>query len=341
MQNSTDIIAEISNLSDRHLLKNAPKNYIQGFAEAAVRVYPIKSRASILQDKFFIPNDAAFNIETYLQSASELTVQNHLAVDNLLKDFAIEKQVNPPKDVDCYYEVSGTRVSLEVKCAIEIPAPQDALVYKTAGRVPNREESFSALKGLVDESNPGKDVVVGKNKDNTMKDFLLSAHSKFPPSSGVDALNVLFVSCGDYFNIQDWWFHLLEKGGLFTDASFHPPSEFGLVDVVIISNLKYCHAHAQQNHDWTLRDVFILPVLNPKRRQTALSESITNGLSVFDHHLKKFSHYSPSENDPGAPKELALKLKVNSYVVDGLAEGLRERYFPSIQFDAPPVNPPK
>lgn len=64
----TRILEAISKLSDRHILKNAPESYRRGFAEAAVRVYLAKDRAKLLQDKFFIPNDAGFNQDTIFKA---------------------------------------------------------------------------------------------------------------------------------------------------------------------------------------------------------------------------------------------------------------------------------
>lgn len=328
MNTPADILAAIAGLSDKHTLKNAPESYRLGFAEAAVRVYPAHQRAKLLQDKFFIPNDAAFRLDPFLQSASELTVQNHLMQEQPAKNTAIEKQVNPPKDVDVYYEVGATKVSLEVKCAVEAQAAADSLVIKMAGRVPNHQESFNDLKGQLESLNPTTTVELGKNKDNTLKDFLVSAHAKFNAQSGCDDLNVLLVACGYYFNLQEWYFYMFENDGLFTPKSFHPPVEFALVDMVMLTNLKYCHTTARQFHDWTLKNVFILPFLNPRRRATALSESIVRGLEVFNHHLRRYNEFTPTSDDPNVPDFILENVKVNAYVAEHMSETERQRYFP-------------
>lgn len=324
----TRILEAISKLSDRHILKNAPESYQRGFAEAAVRVYPAKDWAKMFQEKFFIPNDAAFNPDTYFQSAAELSVQNHLMQERRAGNVAIEKQVNPPKDVDAYYEVGATKVSVEVKCAVEAQTPASALTIKTAGRVPNHLETFRDLKNKIESAHPAQSVQLGKNKDNTLKDFLVSAQGKFNPQSGCDDLNILLVAGGYYFNLQEWWFYMFENDGLFTANSFHPPEAFNLVDVVVLTNLKYCHATAQQFHDWTLKDVFILPILNPRRRTTALSESIVRGLGIFNHHLKRFNEFTPTSDDPQVPDYILNAIKVNSYVAEKLEAAERDRYFP-------------
>lgn len=328
MQTTADILAAISNLSAKHVLKSAPASYQQAFADAAIRVYPTNQRAKLLQDKFFIPNDAAFKADTYYQSASELSVQNHLMQAPRASNVAIEKQVNPPKDVDAYYQVGATKVSLEVKCAVENQPPASSLVIKTAGRVPNHQAMFQNLKGKIEAAHPTQLVEQGKNKDNTLKDFLVSAHGKFNPQSGCDDLNILLVACGYYFNFQEWYFYMFENDGLFTANSFHPQAEYALVDMVVLTNLKYCHADARQFHDWTLKDAFVLPFLNPRRRGTAVSESIVRGLEVFNHHLKRFGEFTPTSDDPQVPDYVLNAVKVNSYVAEHLEAAERDRYFP-------------
>src|SRR5580692_2116219 len=112
MNTADDILIAIGSLSEKHVLKNAPLQYRENFSKAAAQVYNGKNLVKYLQDKFFIPNDASFNVETYLQSASELSVQNHLMINANIRNLSIEKAVNPPKDVDVYYEINRTKVSL-------------------------------------------------------------------------------------------------------------------------------------------------------------------------------------------------------------------------------------
>jgi hypothetical protein len=100
------------------------------------------------------------------------------------------------------------------------------------------------------------------------------------------------------------------------------------VDLVLLTNLKYCHCEAQQYHDWTLENTFVLPCLNPKRRQSATAESILKGLRIFNHHLKRFADYTPHSDDPNVPDEILQKVKLNSYVAEHLPEAERTRYFP-------------
>lgn len=320
---ANDILTAISQLSGKHVLKS----YRQGFAAAAAFVYPPKDIAKILQDKFFILNDSKFDPNVFLESAAELSVQNHLKHVPAVSQFEIEKQVNPPKDVDAYYELGATRVSLEVKCPREKSSDSSALVIKMAGRVPGYKDEFDKLRKGIIEAHPNKDVVLGQNKDNTFKDFLTLAHEKFSPASGVDDCNVLFVACGYHFNINEWRMHLLQHEGLFTSRPFFPAKEFELVDVAILSNLKYFHTDAREHHDWTLKNVFMLPVVNPHGRKGLTSESLLKGLSVFDHHLSSFSRFR-SLKSGDVPDHVMDAIKVGVYVEEHLSEEERLRFFP-------------
>lgn len=328
MQTTKEILAAISRLSDTHSLKNAVASYQQTFADAAMRVYPTNKRAKLIQDKFFIPNDAAFKTDTFLQSASELSVQNHLMQTPRASNVAIERQVNPPKDVDVAYEVGATQVATEIKCAVEQQPSKESLVLKTAGRVPSHLKTFADLKGLIEGGPTGSKLELAKNKDNTMKDFLVSANQKYSPAAGIDDLNVLIVACGGGGNIQEWWHYLYGGEALFSADSFYPVSEYRLVDVVILSNLKYLHSDARDSHRWSLQDAFLLPCVNPHRRSSAVSDSIRNGLSVFNHHMERFAKYAPDPLSADTPDYVMEQVKVNHYIMRCLEESERLRYFP-------------
>jgi len=321
----------IKQLTGTHCLRTAPESYIQSFIEAVQFVYPGQQVGNVLQRKFFIPDDSKFTLDKFLQSAAELSVQNHLKRTAVVQNFAIEKKVNPPKDVDAYYEIGATRVSLEVKCPEEQLPSADSFVVKSAGRVRNFSATADILHRVFKDSKAGHRLETAKNKDNTLRDFLVSGNSKFYPQSGVDDLNILLVACGNEGNIQDWWHYLHGGNGLFTGSSFHPSEDFSLVDVVLLTNLKYFHSQARDFHDWSMNDVFILPCRNPHGRNSLTSESLVNGLSAFNHHLSRFAKCQPkwNRNDRKAlDPDIFGILKVAHYIVDELSPAERMRYFP-------------
>ncbi len=50
----------------------------------------------------------------------------------------------------------------------------------------------------------------------------------------VDDLNLLFVSCGYFHEINDWYMNLHKREGRFTDSSFEPAAYYQNVDIVIL-----------------------------------------------------------------------------------------------------------
>jgi len=118
----------------------------------------------------------------------------------------------------------------------------------------------------------------------------------------------------------------------FRGLTYAPVNEqFELVDVVLLTNLKYFHSEARQYHDWSLKDAFLLPCVNPHGRRSLVFESVHNGLCIFDHHLSRFTEFKPkwNQNDMNVPDSDVLEnLKVIHYIVKQLAESERTRFFP-------------
>jgi len=316
-----------------HLLSHSAESYRRSFIAAAANVYARKDTAGVLQHKFRIPDTAGLDIANYVQSAAELTVQNHLFHARGVTALEFDKKVHPPKDVEAYFHVNGTHISLEVKCAVEEAPPPNNFVFQTAGRIPNHQRLLGGVRDALRATDGCPDITIQQNKDNTMGGFLTGAHEKFSPASSVGDLNILFVACGDAGNMNSWYGYLAGDGGLFTPHSFIDPIKFELVDVVILSNLKYFHQRGQQWHDWTLRDVLMLPVLNPKGRKSRIGSSIIKGLGAFDHQLRRFGSYAKNVG-PNFPSNIGHALKVMYFVMEELTHEERTRYFPATQWSA-------
>jgi hypothetical protein len=319
---ASNVPALLQQLSATHPL-SAAGGYQRNFVLAAQNVYPAQRIEKNLQERFFIPDDSKFDLDVYLQSAVELSVQNDLKRNPSAQNFEIDKQVNPPKNVEAYYETDGKKISLEVKCPEEKKPDPDSLVIASVGRVPGFFEKAGAMHDIFRNSPLGHKLETDPNKDNRMMDALISANAKFSPKSGQDNLNILFVACGDSSSITHWWHTLEGSHELFTDQSYCPPDKFKLVDIVILSNLKYLHTEARQHHDWTLDNAFILPCINPHRRDSLKEDSIAIGLSVFNHHFFRFYEYRP--NDP-----VLIMFKPGAYCLYQLHELEWLRYFPTL-----------
>jgi len=99
-------------------------------------VYDPATLQKALQHKFFIPDESNYKEDTYYQSASELSVSQHIKQkekQRLVTNFECDKRLNLPslKDVDNYFQVRSARVSLEVKCPLEDKAGSVPWQYHT------------------------------------------------------------------------------------------------------------------------------------------------------------------------------------------------------------------
>lgn len=102
------------------------------------------------------------------------------------------------------------------------------------------------------------------------------------------------------------------------------------MDVVILSSLRYRHEHVRDGDDWTLRNVFLLPRLNPHGRVSRTHYAIDRGLSAFDHHRERFDAFEDVPQDPNATTEMLETLRLYHYAHHGLSRAEKARYFPVI-----------
>lgn len=166
-----------------------------------------------------------------------------------------------------------------------------------------------------------------------MKDCLVSAHNKFSPNSGFDDLNVLFFSTGHWYRISEWHMCLFGGNGLFGANPFHPPRSFSLVDIVVLSSLKYRHEFVRDASSWTLDDVLLLPIVNPHGRRSCTGSTIKEGLSIFGHYRKEFAAFKPVglivAQHSETKANIEETLKVNHFVMEILPPPNGLGFFPS------------
>jgi hypothetical protein len=199
--------------------------------------------------------------------------------------------------------------NLEIKCA-DFSKKNDidsSNAYKLGligrlGDLAEYEDLVASLRNAFEsqvnpEAEANKPLLIQQHMDNKLKDFLLSAHSKFNDITGPNELNVLVVCCSDPYDMQKWFTYLYENQGLFTNELFHPNSEYCNVDVVILSNLyhrhhEYWNKDKIQNH-WDFSEAFNLICNNPYKREEknhlihTLVETIPNfSWELFDYRTQ-------------------------------------------------------
>lgn len=223
MQELTDKVTAIANLTDHYLVKAQQLNhpYFAGFLSAGAALKPVLNDSDFAYwcaEKMLLKQQE-FNEKTFIQYAVETTVARYFA-ERFPVGFRVEAKINPEndKDVDCVFSDGGFTFNVEVKCsdfkAKEKVDQQDAFKFVTVGRLPDRGAEAKAIvmaalqEGLAKQGKAQKPFVDGKNMDNNLKDFLELAHNKFPATTPDTTLNVLLVGCDDAEDMQNWFNYL-------------------------------------------------------------------------------------------------------------------------------------
>jgi hypothetical protein len=113
---------------------------------------------------------------------------------------------------------------------------------------------------------------------------------------------------------------------------FIPPSAFSLVDVVVLSSLKYRHEFVRDASSWTLDEVLLLPIVNPHGRRSCTGSTVNGGLSIFGHYRAQFAAFKPAglilDQHSETKANIEKTLKVNHFVMEILTAKERSKFFP-------------
>jgi len=166
----------------------------------------------------------------------------------------------------------------------------------------------------LDDDDLPKEVVKQKNMDNNLKDFIVSAHRKFPQNSSDREMNALVVCCGNPQDIQSWFCNLYAHEGLFTSTSFHNQSDYNRVDLVVLSNLYHRHHKFYEKTNisghWLLEGAFNLICSNPFRTLNK-EDAIKHFIELLPNYSNDLMRYDV----PGdAPQNVKDVLKIPYFV---------------------------
>lgn len=269
---------------------------------------------------------ASFNETQYIQAACEIVICSYFA-ENYTKDFKYEPKLNPPKNVECSFAYNDMRFNIEVKCA-DYSKNQDLSQNKGInlsflGRHPDHKGVVDDISKLVQMLPNYEQLNVHQHMDNKMKDFLLSAHSKFNPNSSEKELNILVVCCDTPLDVQQWHAYLYAEKGLFTKDSFYDKAEYRLVDVVLFTNLYHRHFRYREkdkiSNYWLLSDSFNLVFSNPFRCLDK-KELIDLFLGMVPNYSQELFNYQPSGEVDSFVKD---SIRISSFVHEKLiSEGI-------------------
>ena len=297
----------VTNQKNKYLFTDSESTYLSQISDILDCLEPHltqKQKKSLLKDLQI--EGSTFDEAKYLQSACETSIAAYLA--SVYSDtFVYEPKVNPPKDVDCGFELNGKTFNIEVKCPDFSKKNEidNSNTFKigSLGRLDDFDEVVSKLQDAFDpaknsSADPDKPLVIQQHMDNKLKDYLVSAHGKFKDSAGPNELNVLAVSCTDWTDMQKWFSYMYAPQGLFTRESFHPTKEYKNVDVVVLTNLYHRHhdypsKDKLENH-WDFSKAFNLVFSNPMRREIK-KEIIFDFTDAIPNHSKQLMNYKVTE----------------------------------------------
>ncbi len=322
-----------SNRKEHYLLiaQKTKNKYYNEFLETAEML------SGIMEEKQFIDwckekmllRDKNFDEKEFIQFAVESIVTSFF-IKNYKDVVKIEAKVRPnsKKDVDVRISIESYDYNIEVKCARydekEIIESKKGIKLDCAGRIPNRKESHTELKGLImtGQANKGLSPIAvheSKNMDNNLKQFLIDAHKKFNPKASNNEVNILFVGCGDSTDMQNWVSYLNSWEGLFTENSFENVENYSNVDLVILSNLYYKHNkfyEKNMHNSWSLakENTFSLIFCNPKRKLDK-KEAIEKFIGIFPNYSRDLFNYRvPSEKD--VPSYVSDSVKITTFICE-------------------------
>jgi len=236
-----------------------------------------KDMEAVLTEKLQLGRQT-FDEPQYLQGATELTVIakfHSVSHDHFGYEEAVEQ--GKKKQPECILKADGFTLNVEAKCPdlsnTRIPLIKqngtESVVLNSFGRIPDYPSYSKKLAEDLVKSNPELSVDQKKNKDNTLKDFLYSAHDKFVDNRDESELNILVVSLDDIHNLSGWYGHLVAYGGVFTKKPlFVDPHKFSRVDVIVYTNLQYRYKnHVKiENSPWNFDDAFCMFSASPYRK---------------------------------------------------------------------------
>ena len=241
--------------------------------------------------------DKQIDIGQYLQFASEVTVTDYILRN--FEEFVNEPTYDTRMNPECSFKYQGRTVNIEVKCPDYTKRrTQENVDVKTfaADRLPNKEVLQDVTK-IIDEKLPENETVgIIDRLDNKLKDYLVSAHNKFP-TSDKSYFNILVIALDIISDLDEWYTYLFGNEGAFTENSFIE-EDYSNVDAILLTNIQHGHMisplHEDENFNcWHMENYLSLLFLNPLKEEnsTLASYYFNNAINIFGPQTADFLQY--------------------------------------------------
>lgn len=239
---------------------NVNNDYMEKLSEHEYRNFLAKSQL-----------DCEITMDQYLSFSSETTV-----IDYILRNYEkikYEPKYNGRKNPECAFEYDGRTVNIEVKCpnlSTKVHQERNTDIRLFASERLPQKDDILRIKDILEARIEGEqNIQIVDRLDNKLKDYLLSAHRKFP-ASGASYFNILVIALDIISDMDEWYSYLFGNGGAFTNNTYIS-EEYSNVDAVMLTNVQHGHMPHKVNlgiNCWKLENYISLLLLNPIKEKT-------------------------------------------------------------------------
>ena len=206
----------------------------------------------------------------YIQFASEVTIIDYII--RHYSGFKYEPKYNDKKNPECSFEYINRTINIEVKSPdlfkrMEQEDTEDIKLY-VADRFSDKNSYIQMRKFIENHIRDDKTVKTIERLDNKLKDYLISAHKKFPISNSHN-FNILVVALDIIKDMDEWYYYLFGENGAFTRNTYIT-DVYSNVDAVLLTNVQ--HGHMADDIDlntncWSLENYISLLFLDPRKEK--------------------------------------------------------------------------
>lgn len=294
-----DILDVIKNSKCKHPLLISKQDETQYWLDFLQLNEDYKKVLSDIEYSNFIAKsrlDKIIDSAQYLQFASESTIVDY--VIRKYEGFVNEPNYESKKNPECCFEYKGKTVNIEVKTPdlrkrVEQEKNENIKIFP-AERMPNKKVLSDIVKDIQEKITDGAKIEIQNRLDNKLKDYLLSAHAKFPNNKD-KYFNVLAISLDILSDMDEWYGYLFGEDGAFTNNSYII-DDYSNVDAVLLTNTQCGHQGNPKWSDqncWHLENYVSLLLLDPnKEKDERVSKFYFDyGISLFGDLTQDFLEY--------------------------------------------------
>lgn len=235
--------------------------------------------------------DKNITMPQYVQFAAETCVVYYI-MRKFNAGFCYEPQYKGEKNPECSFKYNDRIINIEVKTpdlTKRIMQENDDLVkLYCADRLP-RKDDLKHLSVYV-EKHLNERVRQIDRLDNKLKDYLVSAHQKFPKSEN-KYFNILVIALDIIKDLDEWYSYIFGSAGVFTSNSYIR-EPFDNVDAIMLTDVQHGHIGGDFKIDvnlWDLNNYVSLLFLNPnKARICDIGNFFTEAIDIFGTYTKHF-----------------------------------------------------